>query len=776
MHIAHGLGASVACAAIFYLAGLLLMPQRWHHRVSAGLAPGLIGAAIYVVICWFGVRFDIPVARAAISFASVVVLVACVQYRRIRTVVNERRLLSDAAWQSLAGFSLLYIVAYLFTRPPASSEFLPVAWTGNLDLLTYVRYTRYLLSLGPSNLGEYSYLNYVYLQTPGLFYILGALSLFFDQDPLIAAMPAQFALVALIGSVAAGISRSVFHLSARAALAIACVFISGSFFRYVASHYFLSTLMATPILLFLVWTTVEVRARRLVDVALGIQFAAAYILLLFVYPFLLFAGIGLQVGAILFLLLAELQHREDRVAPRAAFLAAGRTLLTALAVFSVLGMCFWPRMTWSIDMIVSLSRRGVAGWPLDLISPQAMFAWPGTTAAMQVAAEFQKWAIAAFAGMSALIAAVYFWWFRRETTAAQSACAGLLSAAIILYCVYFSLQGRSYQQWKFASYCVLPLSFVLYAGVLQLLWRSPLLARLAESSSERRLLTALPAFVAVALIGGNIAGHAAFDPALRRIPAAFQRISEIDKLQQFREITVQVNDRVDPFPPWLALYYLPHKKVHMVSAVFRPSEPLSLELVSRHRPLLVHNFGCQGVGHDDTMSIRGVGCLLFAPPTLTMGVTYPFNRTFLFLTYDGMTRRQPDGRWTTRPTVPLTLIADPEKAGLTGNMYLNLFVSPSVPVGEESQRLMFRLGDRRGESTLASQDWISLPVRSADWSGNRVWELPVFLDFPDGRKALLHELSLTEAPRGRLVELGVADALGDDIGSKLANDAGRGAP
>jgi hypothetical protein len=678
-----------------------------------------------------------------------------VQYRRVGARIRDRVFLK-AASQGVAGFSLLYLLAYLFTSPPASPEFLPVAWTGNIDLMTYVRYTRYLLSLGPSNLGPYSYLDYVYLQTPGLFYLLGGLSLLFEQDPLRATMPAQFAFVALIGTVAASISRSVFHVPAAAGLAIACVFISGSFFRYVAANYFLSTLMATPVLLYLLWTTVEVRASRLFDPVLGIQFAAAYVLLLFIYPFLLFAGIGLQAGAIVLMLVAELQRPGASRPSAAAFITAGRTLLTAFTMFAALAMCFWPRMTWSADMIFSLSKKGVAGWPLGLISPQAMFAWPGTTAAMAVAPTVERWTIAAFAGIAASIVAAYFWWFRRETTAAQSALAGLLSVAIVVYCVYFSLQGRSYQQWKFASYCVLPLSFVLFAGALHLLRNSALLSRLAESSSQHRLVAALPVFVAVALIGGNITARAAFDPALRRISSSYQRIGDINKLEQFREITVRVNDRADPLPPWLALYYLPDKRVHMVSSRFRPSEPLSLELISRHRPLLVHNFGCQGVGHDDTMSIRGVGCLLFSPPTLTMGVTYPFNQTFLFVSYEGMTSRQPDGRWTTRPTVPLKLTADPEKAGLTGNMYLNLSVSPSHPWNEEPQPVVFRVGDRRGEATLAKQDWVSLPVRSTDWNGNRVWELPVFIDLPDAGKILLHELSLTEEPHGRAVQLTTA--------------------
>ena len=57
--------------------------------------------------------------------------------------------------------------------------------------------------------------------------------------------------------------------------------------------------------------------------------------------------------------------------------------------------------------------------------------------------------------------------------------------------------------------------------------------------------------------------------------------------------------------------------------------------------MFIQNFGCEGVGHGDTVSAPGVGCLLMAPPSMTVGTSYPFNRTFLFLDFDRMTRAIP---------------------------------------------------------------------------------------------------------------------------------------
>ena len=756
VRIAHGLGASVVCGAIFHLAALVVLPRRWDERLTRGMTPAVIGAALYVLVCWFSLGAGVPVARSAVVFAVAVALLGVIRHRRVFAHVRESGLVKGGAARHLtAGFITYYLAAYLFTLPPATADYLPVAWLGNIDLMTYIRYTRYLLALGPSNLDGFSYFNFVLHQTPGLFFLLGGLSLMFEQDPLSATMPIQFALVAMMGTLVAAVSRAVFKLSSGAALVIGAIFISGPFFRYVTANYFLSTLLATPVVLYLLWTTVEMRARRALDIPIAIRFAAAYVLLLFIYPFLLLAGMGLQIGAVALMLVAELQ-RAAGVSPRALVLSASRTLTTAAASFTAIAVCFWARLMWSLEMIIGLSEKGVAGWPLDLVSPAAMFAVPGASSdAIQVAAASHAYAFAAFGAVAAVLVAVYFWWMRHRTTPAEAAFAGLLAGTVLLYCAYYSLLGPSYQQWKFASYSALPLSFVLFAAATSLLINVGLAGRKWPllSAVDRKLAGALPAFVAVALIAGNITAHTALDPRLRRVSGLYRDISEIDALPQFREITVSMQDEHDPLPTWLALYYLPNKKVHVVSSKFKPSEPLSFEHVSRQRPLLLHNASCQGVGHDDTMWIRRVGCLLFEPPTLLFGVTYPFSRTFLFIDYDGLTARQPDGRWNRRHNIPLTLTADPQRAGLDKDVYLNFLVSPSPPTDEHDVKVSFRWGsDKSGTITLAHKEWISLPVKTSDWTGNRLWELPISADFPDRRLVLFHELAFTAAPRGRVLD------------------------
>lgn len=754
LSIAHGVVASMACGACFYFGGLTLVPRRWDDSLGRGESPAIVGAALYVILCWFGITFNVPLTLLAIGFAGGVLLLAAVRCRHLVTTLEAHAVLTRVTLGWLLAFVMLYVLAYLFTMPPATAEYLPPAWIGNIDLLTYVRYSKYLLRLGPSNLAGFSYLSDVYLQTPAVFYVLGGISLLFDQQPLGAAMPAQFALTALIGVFAARISRSVFAVSRSAALAIACILISGQFFRYVEGNYFLSTLMSTPILLYLLWTTVSYRSPRLLDVGLAIRFGSAYVLLLFMYPFLLFVGLAAQAAAIALMLVAEAQSDgRNGTAWREAGRNAGRTTCAALLSLGLLALCFSRRLAWSISMVRSLSQAGVAGWTLDIISPLAVLGLPGMAVDrghIEISHPTSRvWAVAAFCAVALALGFLYFWQFRRRTTPAQRTLAGLAGGAFLLYCAYFAYLGPSYQQWKFASYSVLPLSFVAFAGGLQLLQQSGPFARATRTAVGHRVVTALLGMVAVGLVGGNLLIHAQSDSELVRFPGTLRNLAMVDTLPFFRDLAVQMDDS-NPFGPYLALYFLPSKRVHVISSSFRPNEPLSFEHVSRQRPLLIQNYGCEGVGHDDTMTVPGVGCLLLEPPSLALATSYPFNQSFLFVHFEGLGPREPPGRWNnSQSPVTLELTADLRRAWVYQDTYINLLLNPYLPPGTPRRRLVFSWGaDEHAEALLGAGGWISLPVRPADWTGDRLSKLPIAIAFPDSVAP-----HWVEAPEGRYKEV-----------------------
>ncbi|MEO5740231.1 MAG: hypothetical protein ABIS29_06525 [Vicinamibacterales bacterium] len=718
-----------------------MIPRRLDAALGSGETPAILGVTIYVLLCWFAVQFGIPGKHTAAAFTAVVIVAALVRYRWLTGALRARGAISRDTRFWWTAFVLLYMLAYVYTVPPVGGEYLPIAWTGNIDLLTYIRYTRHLWDMGPSNLVGFEYLNFVYLQTPGVFYLMGWFSVLFGNDPLSAAMPAQFALTALIATLSARIAHSIFGIHRGAAVAIGAMVISAPFFRYIVGAYYLSTFITAPVFLYLLWTTLSLRPVQFFNLPVFIRFSSAYLLLLFTYPFLLFTGLAAQIGAILLMWVSELQAERSRW--REVSRAAAASLIAIAASFGVVAVVFSDRLKWSLDMVTGLSQVGVAGWPLELISPLAVFGFPGVRGErIQVAPELRAWALVGFLLVALVLIWLYFWRFRRQASAAQKALVGLSAAGILAYCAYYLRVGPSYQQWKLASYTVLPFVFVVFAGVVRVT---------RESRRERVLATGLTV-VGAFFIVGNLVVHARQDGPLIRLPGLLRSIEEIDKLQTFREMTLEMRGPWHVFETYLGLYFLPSKRVHVVSNVFEPSEKLSLDTISTARPLLLGGYGCEGVGHDETIALPNFGCLVLAPPSPMPDVSYSFKQSFVFIEWDRMTAREPGGRWNTRPTLNLRVTADPARARVAEDAHVNLFVNPFRRKDEKPIRLTFSWGkDRRGEFMLTEEEWISVPVRSADWVGNRAWALPVTIEFPGERTILFHELSVSAQPRGRVV-------------------------
>ena len=697
---------------------------------------GLLGAAFYVLLCWFGIQFGIPVRTVAMGCAIAVLVVVGVRHRWLLVARGSPVALGHAALGWVIGFFLLYVLAYLFTMPPVTDEYLPLAWTGNIDLLNYLRYTRHVLDLEPSNHVGFDYLDQVYLQTPAAFYLLGGFSLFFGADPMSAAMPVQFAFIALVGVLAARVSHAVFGMSVASAMALGGILISGPFFRYVAGAYFLSTLMSIPVLLYLLWTTVAHRPQRWLDASLAVRFGSAYVLLLFIYPFLFFVGLGVQVGAVALRFAADLQPGEARWSSwRDAGRNAGRTTCAILAPLGLLVVGLRQRLEWVVDMILGLSQPGVAGWSLDVISPLAVLGLPGTLADIgQVASPAGRaWAVGIFCTVAATLGLLYFGRFRQRTTPVQRTFAGLACVTLLAYSAYFIVVGPSYQQWKFATYTVLPLSFVVLAAAVCLCRQSAAFARVSRTALGRRSATALLIIGGVSLVVGNLWMHVLRDASLLRFPGTLRNITMVDELSFFREMSIEMEFEPSDFQTWLALYFLPSKRVHVVSTVFSPNEPLALEHISRLRPHLKQNYGCQGIGHDETVTVPDVGCLLLAPPSLALDTVYPFNSSFLFVELGRIGEREPDGRWNTDSSVSLDVMVDPRRVRVDRDVYANLRLSPYLAPGTPWQRPVFSWGaGRRAEVRLEGQEWNSLPTRAVDWTGSWLWTLPISVDLPDG--------------------------------------------
>jgi hypothetical protein len=735
--LAHGIGAGVVCFGAFFLCGLAVTPGA-RDREAAQLSgfdasPAVLGAAVYVILCWFGIRLKIPISTTIVVFSGLAAVLVAGRFRAVAAGLRARGAASRRTLEWTLAFALLYALGYVFFTPSVTGEFLPLSTYRNQDLHFYLTFTRYLQVLGPSNVAGYSFLNYVYLQTPAVFYTFGFFSVFFGREPLWAAMPLQFACTGLIGLFVARLSHAVFRIPRVWAVAIGCVLVSGPFFRYVEGNYFLSTLMSLPVLLHLLWSTASGRpGRRLLDLSLVVRFGAHYVLLLFMYPSFLVAGLALQVVILGLVAVASIQSDPDGMARWAAHLKqAGRSAAASAVACGALVAMVPGHFGWSIEMARYLSRPGVAGWPRDLISPLALFGVPGHFDLISVGDPARRpWAIGALSLIAVGLAGLYFRRHRRNTTVAERTFAGFAAGTLLAYCAYFLLVGPTYQQWKFASYFPLPMTAVVLAGGLRLLASSRAGDRVMATARGRRLATWLVAAVAGAFVGGNVLVHAFIEPPLQRWEAGLRNLAHIDEMRAFQELDVSLDEGGTTM---LAAYFIRTKTLHMVNLSYFPSAPVELERVSRWRPYLVQHFGCEGAGHSDTVSVAGVGCLLLAPPSVAFDTSYPFNRTFLPIALQGLSRREPWGRWNQSTTAHMTFSADAQRAPIYRDAFVNLLVAPYRLPGLASRRLVLSWGTgREAETRLADREWLSLPLQPGDWAGGpTLCTLGVSVTMPD---------------------------------------------
>lgn len=766
--VLHGVSASLVTFALFSLAGYGVLPRRWQDTIGRGGHPASIGAALYILLCWYGLQLRIPLSTLAAVFAAVALALGIRARDRVRTLWRAAESgRSLARWAGL--FAGLYVLAYSLTLPPVGRDFLPLAWTGSVDLLIYLDYTSYLQRLGPPQpLSLYlAPKDFVYLGLPGLFHLLGGFSAFFAFDTMRAAMPAQFAFIALTGLVTARIVRRAFGATPLAAASVAAAVLSGPFFRYIGANYFLSTLMAMPVMLHLLFATVGHRPQeRRLDWPFAVSCAAHAFLLLYLYPFILLIALVFAAGAVTLAALAVWQDaRAERSEPGVdggqASAGAWQTGLSLL-LGTAAGLAVVPGQTLYAGRLISdLSETGLWGWPLDVVSPLAMLGLPQSTAHLAVTTPaLRPWAIASpwLIGLALFLA--FFWWFRRRTTVEERVFAGLSACGLCGYAAYFAAVGPSYQQWKMASYIVLPLSFVGLAALLRLLVHGA--RTLFPSRSQRAAATATLLVVALALVGGNLAAHAAYDPALKRISGTMRNLAKVEAMTRGRDVWIATPDRPTGM---LAAYYLPTKRVHILGPQHYP--PVSFDQVGPERPLILPDYGCEGVGHAATTTIEGVGCLLLAPPSLVPETVYPFNRSFLSVTGSGLGPREEWGRWNAGETVSVALTVDRRRVRLDSDArFCNFLLQPFRIPGHEGQRLRATWGaGRQAEVRLAEQGWISLPLHEGDWSGEWLATQTVSFELPDARTphpagtdqrplaAGFLELSLTAQPRGRVLSM-----------------------
>jgi hypothetical protein len=313
---------------------------------------------------------------------------------------------------------------------------------------------------------------------------------------------------------------------------------------------------------------------------------------------------------------------------------------------------------------------------------------------------------------------------------------------------FFAL-GSSVAHWRLALALTLPLAFVPLAVLVHLIHSAPSRLWLTTPDDVRLSKWGL-VYAAIAVIVANVAVFAAARSPQSQPAAAWQQLEEVRKLKLPR-----VNVRLESASAEsaaLARYYLAGSRIDFIDPEAGLA-PATLEAISPKAPLFVQGAGCAEAGHEDVVAVGELGCLLMTPPSVMLDKGYPLGSRVLFLASDGLTARYGRGRLSSRDGVALRITADPAKVRLQGDLHVNVLLDALIAEGAAPRRLqvVWANGDS-SEMDLQTREWISVPVRGADWTGNRLWSVPLRFRVLDGRAIVFEQLSVTEQPAGRALQ------------------------
>lgn len=758
LQCAAGIGATACCLAFIHLVGLLVVPSRRIKDFAVSWRTAFIGAALTILWISYAIRMNLTLPTALLAETCFALVLLSVRYSVFRSLYlsdNRKRYLRTIS-RTLVTFVLFYALSYLFLPTPISSDFLPIVTNGNNDILNYINLADYLLRLGPSNVMEFSWFDTLpggypgtYEQTPAVFYALGALSSFYGGDTMRAAMPAIYAATALVGCATAVVTRIAFKLPQMACVAIGAILITGTFFRYNVECYFLSQMIGTSIVLFLLAETARSVAWNMTIIAACMRFLPFYVLLWFSYPVLFIIGVGLQAGLVVVHYLAS----SDRSLARIGRIAAGSLLGVALALLADAS-----RTALIFGFMRTLSTLGAAGWPRTMISPLAIIGLPSPIDILS----WKRQILAALLFVCFLMI-TFVLLYRRLSIIGRSSYI-LAASAFVTYFGYFMVAGESYQQWKLAFYLPLTTSFAILGAMATLI--VPRIVPMVRETTWKVYAASL------LVIAGNVAASKFSEPT-KLFSSEYAELRTIEKMADVEDALVEMETYSATFFP---VYFIRNKLLHLISASYYPVASPDMRLVSHKTPLFLEGQKC----NQDSLHtpVGKLGCLTFVTPTLAPGTEYQFARHEPELAETrGLSVRESWGRWSAHKRIGLTYHANSNDIRDLPSGFLNfsimLFRYPKL----NAQRVALGWGKRSGYLEISDPGIISLPISSTDWTGDDIKRVLIELSLPDAATPIsvgigkddrvlgigFRSLSWNERPLGRIPNNIIPDALGSSL-------------
>lgn len=751
--VSYGILSSCLYLGFLYLAGIILFPSKFFSwtleqaphtkdhssKINLSTLPLLCSTALFCIFCWYGITLAIPLFTLFQYVFYGVLLIGLIRLifywgksctspatDRHNTCPYKQSFIRSERIKSLffsffIPYTIFYILAYLSLLPSFSPEANLLRWIGNNDILNYINITHYFSHLGPSNVVGHSYIEHAsYAATPGAFYCFSLLSLFYHGDTMSAAMPMIFMCMACIGTMIYHYCKALFKLSQIISISIAAVVIFGGFYHYIEGNYFLSTLIVTSPLIYLMTKTVELDYLNSSHLKLLFYITLPSLMLIFFfYPVILFCSFIIQLGLIGLKILFSYKDFPIKILLK-NFLKSAAILFICLSIVALSNL---PNFLSFLYSLLDFANMQGGGWGLPLLSPFAILGAPSAMTLHSLSAQILTvlafFILLIFCAQGALK-------LKRLKELDTSAIVFFIfsTMAFIVYLLYYFHLGPSrYQPWKFASYYALPFAGGIWA----------MFSRVLQSKNVDYQWNKITIILATLAIVGNIFIVWRATPPFQTLSNKYRQLSTLDKMDA-TDIWVKMADYSSTFLP---VYFIPHKTLHLLSDSYYPVQSFNMNKIGPKQPLLIETTGeCMGASPDKVIKLRGLGCLYLTMPTMQFNETIKFNKDWMFIHTTGFSAPESWGRWSSANKASLTLYANTDSLIKHPAGYINLRMMPFIYPDIEGQHITTQIEKNSPLSLfIKNKQWISLPYKLSDWGktpgSNSISQITIFLEFPD---------------------------------------------
>ncbi len=432
----------------FYLSGRLLLRSLGLFYTESASVVIACGVAGVVGAGWYAYRLGVPFQ---LYIFAAVFLVLSFSARDIIVRLTCRKPLPKAFYAVLVLILAFSVQSLLCFRPMGIS----VGTIANSDFYHYSLLAEHLLgNAGYDNIISGVSATYHHpIDVFGVFFMLAVMSVFFARSALESTPVFTIFCLSMIGLAMFDVIIKMFRFKDSVALLISLLVTAGSFMFYIAYNGFYAQLLSIIFYLTAVCQILYVPELYRSGPLRTILFCAlpfAGILLAFQAGFLVFSSCVVLFG-IVYLLFSFPDKKMYMLIPIAGCLAA-------LALFPEVAYYTVQR-----TMAVSSAHDG---WPLPLLSPVYLLSIPVFAKFPGHIGKLSDYLVAffAFAAVSMTAFAIYK---KDDPEISRGYLASGLFFCVLMYAYLaaYAVRGNIYQVWKFASFVILPISFLFLSFV-----------------------------------------------------------------------------------------------------------------------------------------------------------------------------------------------------------------------------------------------------------------------------------------------------------------------